>query len=338
MLERWPQVCCVGITPILLLTNRFGFITTKSKKCLVNWIQLRIRFGSGNTQPHLKTLCFTDLFKPQFFHELSQLGSLTKKSLMNGWFTSTIIWRDHIQDMRDTRMNAACQTTRYIHMTSSTVRLKAKRRTYTKKYEKEYPRTNVLADEIRAFDIKTTRRTDTRTSWKRLRTREYVIYIHVHVYPVGAFNKVIHVRVMLLTKHQQIRIENGAQPSWSLTKSFPDFANNFFVMSGHLKRTNLRQKFLPRHSILVSLLLLLHHKSLFAALYIFLFICVCVILSINCQLVSVLSDWTWTVKNSASIHTIRVIRHDCDGEDQYALKKQKVSPLEACVCRVSTKQ
>ena len=45
--------CRVKITFALLLTNSFVFTTTKSMKCVVNWIPLRIRVRSRNTQPHL---------------------------------------------------------------------------------------------------------------------------------------------------------------------------------------------------------------------------------------------------------------------------------------------
>jgi len=51
--QRWPQVCRVKITFEGLPTNRFVCITKKSMKCVVNWIPLRIRVRSRNTQPHL---------------------------------------------------------------------------------------------------------------------------------------------------------------------------------------------------------------------------------------------------------------------------------------------
>ena len=54
-LERWPQVCRVKITFIVLPTNRFVYTTTNPIKCLVKWIPLRIRVRSRNTQPHLKS-------------------------------------------------------------------------------------------------------------------------------------------------------------------------------------------------------------------------------------------------------------------------------------------
>ena len=54
-LERWPQVCRVNITFIVLPTNRFVYTTTNPIKCLVKWIPLRIRVRSRNTQPHLKS-------------------------------------------------------------------------------------------------------------------------------------------------------------------------------------------------------------------------------------------------------------------------------------------
>jgi len=54
MLERWPQVCRVKITFTLLPTIFFVFTTMNSMKYLVNWIPLRIRGRSRNTQPHLK--------------------------------------------------------------------------------------------------------------------------------------------------------------------------------------------------------------------------------------------------------------------------------------------
>jgi len=54
LLERWPQVCHVKITFTKLPTNRFVSTIKISMKCVVNWIQLRIRVRSRNTQPHLK--------------------------------------------------------------------------------------------------------------------------------------------------------------------------------------------------------------------------------------------------------------------------------------------
>jgi len=54
LLERWPQVCRVKITFAVLSTNRFVSTTKKSMKCVSNWIPLRIRVRSRNTQPHLK--------------------------------------------------------------------------------------------------------------------------------------------------------------------------------------------------------------------------------------------------------------------------------------------
>ena len=56
LLERWPQVCRVKITFTKLLTNRFVSTTKKSMKCVLNWIPLRIRVRSRNTQPHLKLI------------------------------------------------------------------------------------------------------------------------------------------------------------------------------------------------------------------------------------------------------------------------------------------
>jgi len=53
LLERWPQVCRVKFTFTKLSTNRFVSPTKKSMKCVVNWIPLRIRARSRNTQPHL---------------------------------------------------------------------------------------------------------------------------------------------------------------------------------------------------------------------------------------------------------------------------------------------
>jgi len=50
-LERWPQVCRVKITFTELPTNRFVSTTQNSMKCVVNWIPLRVRGHSKNTQP-----------------------------------------------------------------------------------------------------------------------------------------------------------------------------------------------------------------------------------------------------------------------------------------------
>ena len=52
MIERWRHVCCIKITFTLLLTNRFVSTTTSSMECIVNWISLRIRVRSRNTQRH----------------------------------------------------------------------------------------------------------------------------------------------------------------------------------------------------------------------------------------------------------------------------------------------
>ena len=59
LLERWPQICRVKITFTKLPTNRFVSTTKNSIKCVVNWIPLRIRVRSRNTQPHLNTQEFT---------------------------------------------------------------------------------------------------------------------------------------------------------------------------------------------------------------------------------------------------------------------------------------
>jgi len=57
-IERWQHVCRVKITFKLLQTTGNWSVCTKtnSMKCLVNWLQLRIRVRSRNTQlePHLK--------------------------------------------------------------------------------------------------------------------------------------------------------------------------------------------------------------------------------------------------------------------------------------------
>ena len=50
--ERCPHVCRVKVTCTLLPTNSFIFTTTNSKKCLVNWIPLRIRIRLRNAQPN----------------------------------------------------------------------------------------------------------------------------------------------------------------------------------------------------------------------------------------------------------------------------------------------
>jgi len=52
-----PQVCRVKLTFTNLPTNRFVCTTKISMKCVVNWIPLRIRVRSRNTQPHLKSVC-----------------------------------------------------------------------------------------------------------------------------------------------------------------------------------------------------------------------------------------------------------------------------------------
>jgi len=54
LFDRWLQVFRVKITFTVLPTNRLVSTTKKSIKCVVNWIPLRIRVLSRNTQPHLK--------------------------------------------------------------------------------------------------------------------------------------------------------------------------------------------------------------------------------------------------------------------------------------------
>ena len=54
LLERWPHVCRVKTTFIVLPTNRFVSTSINSMKYVVNWIPLRICVRSRNTQPHLK--------------------------------------------------------------------------------------------------------------------------------------------------------------------------------------------------------------------------------------------------------------------------------------------
>ena len=59
LLKRWPQVCRVKNTFTKLPTNYF--VSTSSMKCVVNWISLRIRVRSRNTQPlirKLKVICW----------------------------------------------------------------------------------------------------------------------------------------------------------------------------------------------------------------------------------------------------------------------------------------
>jgi len=53
LLERWPQVCRVKMTFTVLPTNRFVSTTKNSMKYVVNWVPLRIRVRSRNTQSHL---------------------------------------------------------------------------------------------------------------------------------------------------------------------------------------------------------------------------------------------------------------------------------------------
>ena len=52
MLECWLLVCCVKITFTVLLTNCFVSTTANWRQNLVNWIPLRIRVRSRNSQPH----------------------------------------------------------------------------------------------------------------------------------------------------------------------------------------------------------------------------------------------------------------------------------------------
>jgi len=54
LLKRWLQVCPVKITFTILLTNRFVCTTKMSMKFVLNWIPLRIRVRSRNSQPHRK--------------------------------------------------------------------------------------------------------------------------------------------------------------------------------------------------------------------------------------------------------------------------------------------
>ena len=66
LLERWPQVCDVKITFTQLPTNRSVCTTNISMKCVVNWIPLRIRVRSRNTQPYLKCILQAVLIAPFF--------------------------------------------------------------------------------------------------------------------------------------------------------------------------------------------------------------------------------------------------------------------------------
>ena len=75
MLERWPQVCRVKITFALLTTNRFVSTTTNSMKCLVNWILLRIRVRSTNTQLHLNTHTYYYTHTQIYAHIEQQQGA-----------------------------------------------------------------------------------------------------------------------------------------------------------------------------------------------------------------------------------------------------------------------
>ena len=50
--------CRVKITCTKLPTICFASTTKKSMKCVVNWIPLRIRVRSRNTQPHLKAFSY----------------------------------------------------------------------------------------------------------------------------------------------------------------------------------------------------------------------------------------------------------------------------------------
>jgi len=53
MPQRWLHVCHVKIMFALLRTNWFVSTKTNAMQCLVNWILLRIRVRSRNTQPCL---------------------------------------------------------------------------------------------------------------------------------------------------------------------------------------------------------------------------------------------------------------------------------------------
>ena len=106
--QRWPQVCRVKITFTKLPTNRFVSTTKNSMKCVGNWIPLRIRIRSRNTQPHLKM----DAHKGHFWNGCAQgsFGTLmraTRKAILtdacNGlWATDTRkVWDK-------SRMHATC--------------------------------------------------------------------------------------------------------------------------------------------------------------------------------------------------------------------------------------
>ena len=56
MFERWPHICRVKITFGGLPTNWFVSTRTNLMKYLVNWISLRIRVRSRNTQPFLSEM------------------------------------------------------------------------------------------------------------------------------------------------------------------------------------------------------------------------------------------------------------------------------------------
>jgi len=102
--ERWSQNCGVKITFTVLLTIRFVSTTKKSRKCVVNWIPLRIRVRSRNTNPYLEvglSICWQDVdsqWNPDYkaFHWISFCG--------NEWIVQWYYcdYDPHVMYMRET--------------------------------------------------------------------------------------------------------------------------------------------------------------------------------------------------------------------------------------------
>ena len=84
LLERWPQVCRVKITCTKLPTNRFVSTTKIPMKYVVNWIPLRIRVRSRNSDPHIK------VGPEPLENEINQISGLKREDRFSDHFSDLV--------------------------------------------------------------------------------------------------------------------------------------------------------------------------------------------------------------------------------------------------------
>jgi len=90
LLEPWPQVRRIKITFTVLPTNRLVSITTNSMKYFVDWIPLRIRAGSRNSQPHVDKLI--NIGPPQSTFVCPTISTSRSGCIMSESRTCFIAW------------------------------------------------------------------------------------------------------------------------------------------------------------------------------------------------------------------------------------------------------